>query len=417
MLAMHVENTPQFKECVELAVNPYVTFGMAQLPEPDYSDDPDSRKQQFDEATWVLLSQLASRRLSGLAAKSAVAGELGSLSEASADLLRRILTKDLRAGFGATLANKVKPGWVPVFDCMLAYPFDPKRVKNWPVGVEPKLDGFRVLAFIDCEARSVRMLSRSGKEYSSFKHLEPRLLDLASIIRPEYSNESLIVFDGEVVSGTFNETASRVRKKDVACTDAIYHVFEILPGSVFRNGKSSREYEYRRQSLGILPATTPVRRVSRLLAYSEEGIHALYTQYREQGLEGVIVKALDGRYELKRSYAWMKMKAEETLDLTVVDAFEGTGKYEGKLGGLTVLHEGLRVNVGSGFSDQQREEFWELYDEDMQRRQECGVRGEDAVDTLLGAVAEVQYHEVTPDGSLRHPRFVRFRGSVSEGKE
>jgi ATP-dependent DNA ligase len=113
----------------------------------------------------------------------------------------------------------------------------------------------------------------------------------------------------------------------------------------------------------------------------------------------------------------MKMKAEETLDLTVVDAFEGTGKYEGKLGGLTVLHEGLRVNVGSGFSDQQREEFWELYDEDMQRRKECGDRGEDAVDTLLGAVAEVQYHEVTPDGSLRHPRFVRFRGSVSEGKE
>jgi len=70
---------------------------------------------------------------------------------------------------------------------------------------------------------------------------------------------------------------------------------------------------------------------------------------------------------------------------------EGTGKFEGQLGALVVNFEGVTVNVGSGLTDALRESIW--LDKDSH----------------IGRLVEVEYHEVTPDKSLRHPRFIRFR--------
>ena len=88
----------------------------------------------------------------------------------------------------------------------------------------------------------------------------------------------------------------------------------------------------------------------------------------------------------------MKIKAEETLDLYVTGWEPGTGKYEGMIGALIVNHKGVPVNVGSGLSDT--------------------LRQEDPAE-IVGRMIEVEYHEVTPDGSLRHPRFKRFRDDKS----
>jgi hypothetical protein len=395
---------PLFARVVRAALDPFVTYGLAKIPDPAYDSLRPRISPEFSSHTWVILYRLASRELSGSAAKREVAFHLGDLSVASAELLKRVLTKDLRAGFGATLCNKIESTWVPVFDCMLAYPYAEKRVRNWPVAVETKLDGFRALAFIDCRAGVVRMLTRSGKEYTSFEHLKPELLRLGNKLR--FGDEALVVFDGEAVSGSFNQTASEVRKKDVQCVDAVYHVFDVLPGSVFTSGSKAKQYMYRRQDVERLPKDGTVRQLGLTLAYGFDEITKIYERNREQGLEGVIVKMLDGVYSLKRSYDWMKIKAEETLDLRVVGAFEGTGKYLGRLGGLTVDYEGVKVNVGSGFSDEQREEFWNAYGCDTTDN----PRLKNSPSVLLGRTIEVQYHEVTPDGSLRHPRFVRFRG-------
>jgi DNA ligase-1 len=79
---------------------------------------------------------------------------------------------------------------------------------------------------------------------------------------------------------------------------------------------------------------------------------------------------------------------------------EGTGRNVGRLGALVC--EGvdddktISVNVGSGFSDNDRDSYW-------QER-----------DTVVGQVVEVRADAVTQnqDGtySLRFPRFLRFRG-------
>ncbi len=120
----------------------------------------------------------------------------------------------------------------------------------------------------------------------------------------------------------------------------------------------------------------------------------------EQGYEGIMIKDPEAPYECKRSSFWMKWKPVMTVDLNIVGFEEGTGRNQGRLG--AIICEGtdndrlIRVNVGSGLSDADRDEYWHSRDD------------------LLGRVVEVAADAVTQnqDGtySLRFPRFVRFRG-------
>ena len=118
-----------------------------------------------------------------------------------------------------------------------------------------------------------------------------------------------------------------------------------------------------------------------------------------EGYEGIMIKSLDAPYECKRSDFWMKWKPTISVDLNIVGFEEGTGRNAGRLGAF--ICEGddngrrIRVNVGSGFSDSDRDQYWS-------RR-----------DLLLDHLVEVQADAVTQnqDGtySLRFPRFLRFR--------
>ena len=113
-----------------------------------------------------------------------------------------------------------------------------------------------------------------------------------------------------------------------------------------------------------------------------------------------MIKDPNGKWEGKRSVAWLKQKPFIEVSLEVKELEEGTGKNEGRLGAF--ICEGqddgkdIRVNVGSGLTDAQRKEFWA----DTQ--------------AIVGQIVEVRADAITQnqDGtySLRFPRFLRFRG-------
>jgi ATP-dependent DNA ligase len=82
----------------------------------------------------------------------------------------------------------------------------------------------------------------------------------------------------------------------------------------------------------------------------------MFEQLLADGQEGIILKTKEGIWENKRSKGLIKFKGELECDLRVVDWEEGTGKNVGRLGALVLESDcgGVRVNVGTGFSDADR---------------------------------------------------------------
>ena len=407
---------PLFKRVLTAMLDPFVTYGIASIP----SNEQSAGTQVFDDSTWALLQDLANRVLTGNAARTAVKDELNRLSLFSGQLLTRILQKSSFAGFSESTVNSAIPGLITTFDCMLAHKFEEERVTRWPQIVEPKLDGVRVLAFIKESANEVRFFSRSGKEFLNFDHIKMDLLDKGRKFRmslpalsDEFVDSETIVLDGEMVSGSFNKTVSEVRRMDGQAKDAIFHVFDMLYGDCFthedkKGSVSVGTYTERRERLTRFMAGFDPRSVEIIRAYTVNSvaeIHSIYAKVRERGLEGLIVKDPNGLYHRRRNHAWMKIKNEETVEVRIVGAEEGINKYQGMLGALVCeLKNGVRVNVGSGLSDEQRDTFWRAYRHDVSPQETLILPGR-----LLGRFIEVEFHEYTPDGSLRHPRFVRFR--------
>ena len=118
--------------------------------------------------------------------------------------------------------------------------------------------------------------------------------------------------------------------------------------------------------------------------------------------EGIMLKEPNDGYERKRTDSWLKLKPVITLDLTVIGVEEGTGRNAGRMGALVFsgIDDGREIttNVGSGYSDSERVEYWENRE------------------LVLGCIGEVMADAITQNQngtySLRFPRMHRFRGFV-----
>lgn len=392
------------------ALHPWRTYGV--VPSL-FGDEGEARDNcsTFSATTWQLLDALAERSLTGQKAHTAIDAERSRLTAESAVLLYRIITKDLRAGLGDGLVEKAFPGLLPSFSPMLAHKFDPKRLR-FPAAVQVKLDGLRALAFLYVKEERAAFFTRSGHRFMSVPHLEAYMATtvLGKLRTLTREPQDVLVFDGELTSGSFLDSVSALRKKDEVAADAVFNVFDILTGPMFCGEEDSAPLYTRLAELELLlpevSSNRPIGRVPHTIVFDESPIFEMYDAFRAQGLEGVIVKPLDGTYDLKRSHNWMKIKAEESEDLEVTDGFEGSGKYAGTLGGFVVDFNGKPVRVGSGIPDDIRDNLWRQHKDGLSK---TGVSG------LAGHIIEVAYHEVTPDGSLRHPRYKRFRDVVVKG--
>jgi hypothetical protein len=123
-----------------------------------------------------------------------------------------------------------------------------------------------------------------------------------------------------------------------------------------------------------------------------EVITMLLAKVVEMGHEGLVLRQGD---------KWIKVKPEETYDVRVIGAFEGEGKHKGRLGGLITS----RGRVGTGFTDEERENIWAWY---------TTGHGGEYPGPLEGRIIEVGFMSLTADGKFRHPRFERFRDDKDE---
>jgi DNA ligase-1 len=389
--------------------NPYITFGVKQIPSTEGITGAPNPYEEFDE----LLTRLSARKLTGHAARDAILGMSLKFDSDEWNLfLAPILRRDMRAGFSDRTINKVCKGTeyvIPTFGCQLAANSEGRPEMVGTKWLEPKLDGARVLLVVS-DDNTATCYSRNGKVFDNFPHVEQQVLSNVYAIRAYLKTKGGFVLDGEIMGKSFQDLMRQAqRKENVQTQDTVFNVFDILPLEDFKRGFWNAQL---RKRLAILTDMQPVfdampnvTRVDSQIVVdlsTEEGrttLHEYATEMVTAGFEGIMIKDMEAPYECKRNTFWMKWKPVITVDLPVIALEEGTGRNKGRLGALVcrgVDHgKEISVNVGSGFSDTERDLFW--------KQQE----------SIVGRTAEILCDIITQnqDGtySLRFPRFVRWR--------
>jgi DNA ligase-1 len=400
-------------EGLRLCYDAMITFGLKQIPEKKDEDGPGLDWDSFS----LIVTGFVNRSFTGNLARDTVANMMKTATKAQWNgWYRRILIKDMRAGFSENTVNKVvEKKWpnyaIPVFSCQLAH--DSANHESKVCGqkiIEVKLDGVRVITIVYPSGR-VDQFSRNGKELVNFPHVKEQLAKVAQGFTEP------MVLDGEIMSGTFQDLMKQIHRKSSAkANDAVLNLFDAVPLAQFELGESDTTQEQRSEWLktwftaneSALPNVTVV--AQELVDLDTEAGQQRYKEINALaiagGYEGIMLKDPTAGYKCKRSVAWLKLKPFIEVSLTVVAVEEGTGKNIGRLGALVCEGEDdgrrILVNVGSGFSDDQRIDYW--------NNREKVVR----------KVSEVRADAITQnqDGtySLRFPRFLRFRGFVNGEK-
>ena len=344
-----------------------------------------------------ILDKLETREWVGNKAIAEVEGFLANCDELQAKWYSRVIRKDLQAGFTDTIANKAGYG-LPEFNVMLAK--DGKKSKNLTNTIHkggwfsPKLDGYRCLAVKDYD--DVTLYSRNGKVYTNFPLIEESIRSLP---------QDQLVLDGEIMSNSFNAMQTMAFSDSVndKTQDATYHIFDMIPYEEWASGKFTLSATDRLaqkaalNSLFTLLKITNITTVPHVLVTTMQEIKELEQKFISNGYEGGMFLPKDcPYYRGRKSNKLMKFKTMQSMDCKIKSCYEGTNKYVNMLGGIQVVQEnGIICSCGSGFNDEQRSSFW------------------DNQDALIGRIAEIKYQELTPDGVMRFPIFIRFRDKGS----
>jgi len=286
---------------------------------------------------------------------------------------------------------------------------------------EPKLDGVRCLAHI--EDGQVRLQARSGTDITE---QYPELHGLPGLMKA-----SQAVLDGEIVCYNekgipeFNRIQNRINKRGPAVEwarkqfPAIYVVFDILQvvgQDMTVRGSHLTLMERKAVLSEVMSGTVPNLR-SGWLGWCKEG-KELFRGMVESGYEGVMAKDVEGLYYPgKRHPAWKKVKAHLEDSFIIGGFTKGKGWREGLLGALIVGkptgNGKLRwvAEVGSGMKNEVLRDLAaalpRLETDECPFNDFCGNDVAMWVRPLL--VVDVKYMEVTRDGHLRWPIFLRVR--------
>lgn len=320
------------------------------------------------------------------------------------DFLYHVFAKDLKVGITAKTINKaLGKGFIKQFNVQLAHPYHkyPEKVLGKEFVLTQKLDGHRCICIVNGEKAT--FYTRKGLVINGLAIQGNNALRLVH----EGMGEESCVLDGELLLNNrdgletkdlFRATSRILRSETTDKSDILYNVFDALPLSEFLEGKSTKPFIERKRGLTVAFQGVPMtdnahlRLVRNLYEGNDLGaIRRLQKELVEPlGWEGLMINLADGKYECKRTSNLLKVKEFFDADVVVKDVFEGTGRLEHTLGGVIVDYKGYDVRVGTGFSQTDRDYYWEHREE------------------LIGKVIQISFFEETHNQkdnniSLRFP--------------
>jgi ATP-dependent DNA ligase len=271
---------------------------------------------------------------------------------------------------------------------------DYSRIKDndWPLYVQPKLDGVRCLIQRDGDDMgfAIRAYSRTGKEWKNIDHI-------LSILAPFFMKHPNIILDGELynhnLKNDFEKIISLVRKTKPTDEDRLessemvqFHCYDIIDETL--------TFEERNKFLqGWFPNLDTIRDVDTRMVYNTEEVEARHEDFLELGYEGSILRQ-NKPYECKRSWTLMKVKDFSDAEATIIGFVEGKGKRKGTLGKFLMRDaDGVEFGCppGKGYNYKDLSNL-------LHRAKH-----------YIGAIATFTYFERTKAGSYRHPLFKCIR--------
>lgn len=345
-----------------------------------------------------LLDDLNDRNITGHHAIEAVNAFIHEHKE-FAHLIYQIFDRNLETRATTTLINRVMPGLIPTFSVALAH--DINKVKkidlldgSWYVS--RKLDGVRCLAIV--RGGEVKFFSRNGKEFETLSRVKEEILRLGL---------TDCVLDGEIClmqedgSDDFQGILKQIQRKEHTIQNPKYWVFDILTLEEFDSAVGTTPLAdrltrtiFEGDVLELLPQH---------LILSENSLNQLKDSAKGSGWEGLIARRNVG-YEGDRTKNMLKLKEMHDAEYVVLETIMGPQRVivEGKeveeevLSAVIIEHKGGRVQVGSGYSLEERRHYFQHPEE------------------ILGSTITVQYFEETVDQegkpSLRFPVFKANHG-------
>jgi DNA ligase 1 len=308
--------------------------------------------------------------------------------------------------------------------------------KMGKVGVEKKFDGSRTQIHFE-KGKKTRVFTRNLEESS---HQFPELKQI-----DKWMKAKNLILDAEAVGVDpktgkmlpFQETITRKRKHGIeTAADKVplrFFVFDIL----YKDGESliDKTYEERRKILAETIKENKVLMVDEVVVTENAvEVHKLHEDFLKKGMEGAVIKKMDGKYlPGRQGWVWVKIKESEgrtgklsdTIDLVVMGFNRGKGKRAGFgvgafLGGVRNGEKILTLaKVGTGLTDEQFKDLKIRLDKLVAREKPKEYEVEKILEPDVwvepGLVVEVAADEITKSPShtagvaLRFPRLVRFR--------
>lgn len=301
-------------------------------------------------------------------------------TEDEKELVTKILLKNLDVGLNVKNINKGMKGLIVSHDIMKGSSWD--GALNGEVAVSLKLDGIR------CS-----WLIKDGKAIAKTRQnkIIQGMNELTKAIEEVFGEQDLFV-DGELLATNeeglssedlFKKTSAIVNSKGLK-KDLTFVAFDIVSLEDYNNKSNNTPFLERREQLECYVGLKNELVKLAPMYFITDSIDRIYEKLDEvvkDNCEGLMLNKINGFYEFKRTKQLLKVKKFNEGDVLVTDILEGEGRLEGTLGKIEVQfrYKGdvYTNNIGSGFSDEEREYYWEHKDE------------------LIGKVVTIKYFEIT----------------------
>lgn len=403
------------KRIIFLTYSPTIVFGIKQIPNFELG----KVKYTLEQAVNIIEQKFVVEKVRGNAAQDILADLLANLRIDDGILISRIISRDLRIGCNESTFNKVWPGLIPEMPVMLATACSDKALKSitYPAAAELKADGARCIAVIESKD-DIKLMSRNGKQYQGLERIKSWL---------KMSDFEGFVLDGELIYTDKNGVADRqtgngiVNKSlketisDQEQRQIQYIVWDIIPYDVYfgvsnaMNAPYSLRSQLLRLELGKLfygESNPCIKPIPTITVDTIDEARAVYRQYVEQGMEGIILKNLDAPWENKRSKNLVKFKEELTADMRIISIEAGDvgKKFESMMGRMRIASEDGLIDCYCGIGDADTNSLTDDVRQDMYNNKE----------KYTNKIVEIKYNGIIEDKStgvkaLFLPRYVRVR--------